>query len=396
MNKPYAWVPSVMPFQLLRIGNLFIIATSTELTTMAGRRLRKAVVAELQMNKILASDEKIYVVIAGLANSYQSYTTTYEEYQAQRYEAASTLFGPHQLDGMIQEFVRLAYDISTDRPSDTDSPPLDLLSVQWELTKSPLFDTLPTCSISRNNDKNNSSNILIHSEIGTTITDTTTTTSANTITIDDVSCVKVKYGDVVNNQNTKSSYEVNEIVDVQFYGANPRHRLTATTNNNNNNTSSSLISIQRLLINNNTNEIMSIRQVADENDWSTKFIVHTASKPHVYSQAVVSYVSIKWDLYEAKQHELSSLSSSTTTTATAFNDYQNTNTIPHTNVKHINSDVKVLKSQQLPSSVSSHDSMIVTKYRICYNGLAKPSAKETITFTGCSSHFIVNHQPVQH
>ena len=37
------------------------------------------------------------VVIAGLTNDYSHYVTTYEEYQVQRYEGASTLFGPHTL-----------------------------------------------------------------------------------------------------------------------------------------------------------------------------------------------------------------------------------------------------------------------------------------------------------
>jgi len=41
-------------------------------------------------------------VIAGLTNTYSSYVTTYEEYQAQRYEGASTIFGPHTLDAYIQ------------------------------------------------------------------------------------------------------------------------------------------------------------------------------------------------------------------------------------------------------------------------------------------------------
>ena len=42
------------------------------------------------------------VVIAGLANTYSSYITTFEEYAVQRYEGASTIFGPHTLDAYIQ------------------------------------------------------------------------------------------------------------------------------------------------------------------------------------------------------------------------------------------------------------------------------------------------------
>jgi len=44
----------------------------------------------------------VRVVIAGLANTYSSYVTTFEEYGAQRYEGASTIFGPHTLDAYIQ------------------------------------------------------------------------------------------------------------------------------------------------------------------------------------------------------------------------------------------------------------------------------------------------------
>ena len=44
----------------------------------------------------------VTIAIAGLTNTYSSYVTTFEEYQAQRYEGASTIFGPHTLDAYIQ------------------------------------------------------------------------------------------------------------------------------------------------------------------------------------------------------------------------------------------------------------------------------------------------------
>ena len=47
-------------------------------------------------------------VIAGLSNTYADYVTTKEEYQAQRYEGASTIFGPNTLDAFIHEFKKLA------------------------------------------------------------------------------------------------------------------------------------------------------------------------------------------------------------------------------------------------------------------------------------------------
>ena len=44
----------------------------------------------------------VTVVLAGLTNTYASYVTTFEEYAMQRYEGASTIFGPHTLDAYIQ------------------------------------------------------------------------------------------------------------------------------------------------------------------------------------------------------------------------------------------------------------------------------------------------------
>lgn len=49
-----------------------------------------------------------HVVITGLANTYCDYVTTPEEYSVQRYEGASTIYGPYTLPGFIQEFNKLA------------------------------------------------------------------------------------------------------------------------------------------------------------------------------------------------------------------------------------------------------------------------------------------------
>ena len=50
----------------------------------------------------------IDVVIAGLSNTYADYITTPEEYSVQRYEGASTIYGPYTLPAYIQEFNKLA------------------------------------------------------------------------------------------------------------------------------------------------------------------------------------------------------------------------------------------------------------------------------------------------
>jgi neutral ceramidase len=97
----------LFPTQLLRLGQLVIISIPTEMTTMAGRRLRKAVKDALVTEGVL--DEATGVtVIAGLSNTYADYTTTFEEFQGQRYEAASTIYGPYQLAAYTQEYQKLA------------------------------------------------------------------------------------------------------------------------------------------------------------------------------------------------------------------------------------------------------------------------------------------------
>lgn len=52
---------------------------------------REALRAKLISSGVL--DEEAYVVIVGPANTYAHYVTTPEEYAAQRYEGASTIFG---------------------------------------------------------------------------------------------------------------------------------------------------------------------------------------------------------------------------------------------------------------------------------------------------------------
>ena len=98
---PYPWAPDTAPIQLLQLGQLVIIAVPTEMTTMAGRRTRAAVKARLVQRGVLSDTEGV-VVIAGLSNDYQDYTTTFEEYEQQRYEGGSTIYGPRQLDGYAE------------------------------------------------------------------------------------------------------------------------------------------------------------------------------------------------------------------------------------------------------------------------------------------------------
>jgi neutral ceramidase len=99
---PAEWTPNVVPIQMFRIGNVWILAVPSEFTTMSGRRLRNTVRNRLERAGVATKDTVI--VIAGLSNEYCQYCATYEEYGDQRYEGASTLFGPHTLAAYQQQF----------------------------------------------------------------------------------------------------------------------------------------------------------------------------------------------------------------------------------------------------------------------------------------------------
>jgi neutral ceramidase len=86
--------PCQFPVSIARIGDILTIgAIPVELTSMMGRRIRA----------VLESGEKPrQFVLVGLANEYLSYATTPEEYDAQDYEGASTIFGREESNRICQ------------------------------------------------------------------------------------------------------------------------------------------------------------------------------------------------------------------------------------------------------------------------------------------------------
>ncbi|OAY61128.1 neutral ceramidase 1 [Manihot esculenta] len=142
MKRPYDWAPSILPIQILRVGQLVILSVPGEFTTMAGRRLRDAV------RTVLTSGNKefnrnVHVVIAGLTNTYSQYVTTFEEYEVQRYEGASTLFGPHTLSAYIQEFEKLAHALVDGQTVEPGPQPPDLLNKQISFLTPVVMDATP-------------------------------------------------------------------------------------------------------------------------------------------------------------------------------------------------------------------------------------------------------------
>ncbi|XP_007444386.2 putative neutral ceramidase C, partial [Python bivittatus] len=119
LTKPYPWHPDIIDVQMVTIGSAAIVALPGEFTTMAGRRVREAVKKEFEIQGKAGMD----IILSGLCNIYTHYIVTYEEYQVQRYEGASTIFGPHTLSAYIQLFQGLAKAIATGTTQDLPNLP---------------------------------------------------------------------------------------------------------------------------------------------------------------------------------------------------------------------------------------------------------------------------------
>lgn len=115
VEKPYLWSPNIVDIQLLRVGQFIIIVSAGEATTMAGRRWKESIAAAA-LHSSLTDDDPI-VVLGGPANSYTHYITTEEEYNVQRYEGASTLYGPHTLNAYMNLTNSYLLYLSPDAPN---------------------------------------------------------------------------------------------------------------------------------------------------------------------------------------------------------------------------------------------------------------------------------------
>ncbi|KAI0262181.1 Neutral/alkaline nonlysosomal ceramidase [Gloeopeniophorella convolvens] len=181
-HTPYDWSPTTVDIQMFRVGNLVMLIIPGELTTMAGRRIRNAVRAQLISQGIIGQDA--YVVIAGPANTYGHYIATREEYAVQRYEGASTLFGPNTLDAYIDKYGSLvsylADSATTGAVPPSDPAPPDLTGKAISLRTAVIFDSSP----------------IGHS-----------------------------FGDVLTDVPAGSTFSAGQTVSTQFVGANPRNNL---------------------------------------------------------------------------------------------------------------------------------------------------------------------------
>uniref|UniRef100_H2YVZ8 Neutral ceramidase n=1 Tax=Ciona savignyi TaxID=51511 RepID=H2YVZ8_CIOSA len=140
MNYPYPWQPEVVDTQLFRIGQFLISAVPGEFTTMAGRRLAGAV---KQVGIAAEPDVEFESVVAGLSNTYSDYIATFEEYHVQRYEGASTIYGPQTLSAYIQQYKRLAHNITKGSMLRPSGEAHDMKSKLMSFVLPVIFDTTP-------------------------------------------------------------------------------------------------------------------------------------------------------------------------------------------------------------------------------------------------------------
>ncbi|XP_062957642.1 neutral ceramidase [Cynocephalus volans] len=212
LSKPHPWHPDIVDVQIITLGSLAITAVPGEFTTMSGRRLREAVQAEFATYGM----QNMTVVISGLCNVYTHYITTYEEYQAQRYEAASTIYGPHTLSAYIQLFRGLAKAIATDTVANLSRGP------EPPFFKQPLSPLIPDIS--------------------------------------DRAPIGRNFGDVL--QPAKPEYRVGEVVEVVFVGANPK-------NSAENQTHSTFLTVERY-----EDASAAWQIVYNDASWETRFYWH--------------------------------------------------------------------------------------------------------------------------
>jgi neutral ceramidase len=117
--------PIILPVQIIRIGNLLLMGAPSEWTTMSGRRLRNTVSAVLQPAGV-----DHYVMVPN-SNAYAGYVATFEAYQVQHYEGASTHFGPHTLEAYIWSFEQLAMAMHDGQPTPSSVFPPDRTDSEW-------------------------------------------------------------------------------------------------------------------------------------------------------------------------------------------------------------------------------------------------------------------------
>jgi hypothetical protein len=102
-------LPSYAQVSVFRVGDRLIGTLPAEATTTAGRRMREQMIDTARARGLDVSN----ALIVGLTNGYVEYITTPEEYTAQYYEGASTLYGPGEAALFGKTLARLTAQVSS-------------------------------------------------------------------------------------------------------------------------------------------------------------------------------------------------------------------------------------------------------------------------------------------
>ena len=97
--------PQVLPVQAIRIGSIIVLGIPFEITTIASKRLVKAIEDRTAKQGIT------HVILAPYSNAYNGYITTYEEYQLQMYEGGHCVFGQWALNALTEKSVKVVDEL---------------------------------------------------------------------------------------------------------------------------------------------------------------------------------------------------------------------------------------------------------------------------------------------
>jgi neutral ceramidase len=95
----FPWVPEILPFQIVYLGDLCIVGVAGEITTVAAERLYNTLKKHVKASQM---------IISSYANAYMGYITTPEEYDEQCYEGGHCIYGRNTLNAFIDYFCDLA------------------------------------------------------------------------------------------------------------------------------------------------------------------------------------------------------------------------------------------------------------------------------------------------
>ncbi|MFH9610572.1 neutral/alkaline ceramidase [Streptomyces sp. NPDC017448] len=137
LSEVHPVTPKRLPLQIMKIGELHLVAAPGEFTIASGLRVRRTVAERLgvPLDRVL---------LQGYANAYSQYVTTPEEYDVQNYEGGSTLYGRYTLPAYQQEYARIADSLRAGTALDRGTAPPDESGRQFTFQTGVVYDNPPS------------------------------------------------------------------------------------------------------------------------------------------------------------------------------------------------------------------------------------------------------------